>query len=401
MALVVAAACGGTLLAGLVVQRFDPDTACCDHLFYRSMSYNLFSVTRPDLDTIPQGNELEELYGVPDYGWLDPRNGLARQPPYVYRVVTPLLARAISPITGINDAYWVIALVALAGAATLLGLTSLRITGSAVPAVVVVGAFLTDPSTARWNLNDFMLTDPMAFFLTALALWALVHRRQGVFFVACAIGVLNKESMVALLLAYPLAEVFRVRRFPWVPASWSLAIGAGWVVVRVVLRCRPTPTRSLDSSVRIPACAIDGRGPAIHDGTAASAIRRGLRDPVILSLLPFAAAAILSAWFVDDVERAMVQALPVVLLAGLRPWTSSMRTRIAVLVPAALLLCQNLAGLAGLTDRKKMAAIFLVALGFEGFIWTRRWLEGGQPNDDRPPAHREEAEIGATATRPA
>ena len=78
-----------------------------------------------------------------------------------------------------------------------------------------------------------------------------------------------------------------------------------------------------------------------------------------------------------------------------------MRTRIAVLVPAALLLCQNLAGLEELMNRKKMGAIFLVALGVEGFIWTRRWLEGGQPNDDRPPAHREEAELGATTARPA
>jgi hypothetical protein len=98
-----------------------------------------------DLDTIPAGNELEQLYGAADYGWLDHRNGLARQPPYVYRVVTPLLARAISPMTGIDDAYWLISLLALAGAARFLGLTALRITDSAAPSVVVVAAFLTDP----------------------------------------------------------------------------------------------------------------------------------------------------------------------------------------------------------------------------------------------------------------
>jgi hypothetical protein len=64
------------------------------------------------------------------------------------------------------------------------------------------------------------------------------------------------------------------------------------------------------------------------------------------------------------------------------------RTRIAVLVPAALLLCQNLAGLAELSNRKKMAALFLVALVVEVVIWTRRWLEDGRPV---------EAELGATA----
>jgi hypothetical protein len=383
-AIVIAAACGGTLLAGLVVERFDPDTACCDHLFYRSMSYNLFSVTRPDLDAIPAGNELSDLYGVPDYGWLDHRNGLARQPPYVYRVVTPLLARAIAPITGIDDAYWLISLLALAGAATFLGLTALRLTGSAVPAVVVVAAFLTDPPTARWNLNDFMLTDPMAFFLTALAIWALVERRRVLFFVVCAIGVLNKESMVPLLLAYPLTEGIRARRFPWVSASWAVAIGMGWFVFRIVLPV-PVDTYSILGQFREGSQHVRLMGVVLlfTMGPLLPAVRRGLRDPVVLGLLPFAAAAVLSAWFVDDLERAMIQALPVALIAGLRPWTDSLRARIAVLVPAALLLGQNLAGLAELLNRKKMAAIFLVALAAEVVIWTRGWLEGGDPDDGR------------------
>ena len=386
--LVVAAACGGTLLAGLVVERFDPDTACCDHLFYRSMSYNLFSLTRPDLDTIPAGNELEALYGAADYGWLDHRNGLARQPPYVYRVVTPLLARALAPITGIDDAYWLISLFALAGAATFLGLTALRITGSAAPAVLVVAAFLTDPPTARWNLNDFMLTDPMAFFLTALAIWALVQQRRGLFFVACAVGVLNKENMVPLLLAYPLAEGIRTRRFPWVSASWAIGIGMGWIAFRAVLPV-PVDTYSILGQFREGWQHVRLMGVVLlfTMGPLLPAVRRGLRDPVIVSLLPFAAAAILSAWFVDDLERAMIQALPVVLLAGLRPWTSSVRARIAVLVPAGLLVCQNLAGLAELLNRKKMAVIFLVALATEALIWTRRWLENGEASAHRSMSH--------------
>ena len=51
---------------------------------------------------------------------------------------------------------------------------------------------------------------------------------------------------------------------------------------------------------------------------------------------------------------------------------------------AALLLCQNLAGLAELLNRKKMAAPFLVALAAEGVIWTRRWLEGERPDGGQP-----------------
>ena len=31
----------------------DPSSTCCDHLFYRSMAYNLFVVTRPELNEWP------------------------------------------------------------------------------------------------------------------------------------------------------------------------------------------------------------------------------------------------------------------------------------------------------------------------------------------------------------
>jgi hypothetical protein len=377
---VLAAAIGGTLLAGFVVERFDPDTSCCDHLFYRSMSYNLFAVTRPDLDAIPPGNDLAQLYGAPDYGWLDQRNGLARQPPYVYRVVTPLLARALAPATGIDDAYWLISLLALGAAAVLLGLAALRITGSAIPAVLGVTAFLTDPPTARWNLNDFMLTDPMAFFLATLAIWALLTRRRSVFFAACLVGVVNKESMVPMLVAYPIAEGLRARRVPWIDAGWALAIGAGWLLLRMTLPV-PVDTYSFLGQFREgwPHVRLMGVAALFTLGPLLPAVRRGARDPAIVGLLPFAVAAVLSAWLVDDVERVMIQALPVALLAGLRPWTPSLRSRLAIAAPAALLVCQNLAGLLELLNRKKMIALFLLALAVEVVVWSRRWLDARPP----------------------
>ena len=90
----------------------------------------------------------------------------------------------------------------------------------------------------------------MAFFLTALAIWALVERRRGLFFAVCAIGVLNKESMMPLLLACPLAESIRTRRFPWASASWAVAIGVCWVVFRIVLPMPVDTCSTSDSSAR-------------------------------------------------------------------------------------------------------------------------------------------------------
>src|SRR6266511_4273075 len=191
-----------TGLIALLVHPFDPDRACCDHLFYRSMSYNLFKVTRPDLNVSPPGNPLPGLYGTSRFRSLSPLNGLNRQPPYVFRIVTPLLARSVAYAPGIDAAYYLISFLALAGAALFIGLSIFKLTGSEIPAMAGAVLFLVHPYSARFNLQRFMLTDPLAFFLTALAIWALVERKRMLFFASCALGVLNKESMVLLLIAY-------------------------------------------------------------------------------------------------------------------------------------------------------------------------------------------------------
>jgi hypothetical protein len=194
------------LLAGLVAllsHPFDPDAISGDHLFYRSMSYNLFAVTRPDLNV-----------SAPSSGGQMWKDGLNRQPPYVYRVVTPLLARGIAYATGINTAYYLISFWALVGAAVFIGLAIYEMTGSQVPSVAGAILFLSNWWTARFNLADYMLTDPIAFFLNAIAVWALVRRKRTLFFVVCAVGLLNKETMLPMLVAYPMSELLVDHRVP-------------------------------------------------------------------------------------------------------------------------------------------------------------------------------------------
>jgi hypothetical protein len=71
----------GITVAGKVKAPFNPDSGCCDHLFYRSMAYNLWDVTRTDLNLAPPDNRLWKAYDDLYFGqFLYAENGLDRQP---------------------------------------------------------------------------------------------------------------------------------------------------------------------------------------------------------------------------------------------------------------------------------------------------------------------------------
>ncbi len=311
-----------TGLIALLVHPFDPDRACCDHLFYRSMSYNLFKVTRPDLNVSPPGNPLPDLYGTSRFRSLSPLNGLNRQPPYVFRIVTPLLARSVAYATGIDAAYYLISFLALAGAALFIGLSIFKLTGSEIPAMAGAVLFLVHPYSARFNLQRFMLTDPLAFFLTALAIWALVERKRMLFFASCALGVLNKESMVPMLIAYPLTEVWIEHRVRWTSIAAVVGIIGGWYAFRLAMPI-PVNTYSLASEFRSGLRHVElmaGAGILTFGVMIPAAIRRPWGSKLMIALVPFALACILEAWFVDDLERIMAQALPAICVAIFWRW---------------------------------------------------------------------------------
>jgi hypothetical protein len=330
-----------TGLIALLVQPFDPDRACCDHLFYRSMSYNLFTVTRPDLNVPPRGNPLPSVYGIPTFRSLSPLNRLNRQPPYVFRIVTPLLARLVAYATGINAAYYLISFLALAGAAVFIALSIFKLTGSQIPAMAGAVLFLVHPYSARFNLHRFMLTDPLAFLLTALAIWALVQRKRGLFFVACAFGVLNKESMLPILIAYPLTEAWIEHHVRWTSVSAVIGITVGWYAFRLAMPI-PVNTYSLASEFRGGLRHVElmaGAGILAFGVMLPAAVRRPWGSRLMIALVPFALACILEAWFVDDLERVMAQALPAICVVVLWWWPTERPERLLTLavVPLATL----------------------------------------------------------------
>ena len=187
------------------MRPFDPDRDCCDHLFYRSMSFNLFAVTRPELDTPPPGSRLFVVYREPAYAWLDPRNGLGRQPPFAYRIVTPLLARGVAIAVGIDAAYYLVSFLALAGAAYFVGLSIFELTGSLIPAVAGVIVFLVNPFTAPLQPVGLHAHRPDGVLARrARDLGAGEAQARCCSSRLARVGVLNKESMLPMLAAYPL-----------------------------------------------------------------------------------------------------------------------------------------------------------------------------------------------------
>jgi hypothetical protein len=324
----------------IITHPFDPNRECCDHLFYRSMAFNFFSIARPDLDHPPPGNRLWTLY--PGSGpsrhisWLDLRNGLRRQPPYAYRVVTPLLARTIAFVTGdINIGFYLITFTSLVGAAFFLALSVYVGIWHPVPAVLAIAVFATSVPVT-YNLWDYMLTDPMAFLLAGIAIFALIRRKPLLFFSACLVGVFNKEALVPMLVCYPLSEFLLDRRVRASSVLASLGIAGLWFLFRHLLPI-PVARYSFISEfwgIGQTRAVIIAAGATF--GFLAVASWRVLFAPVLIALLPFALAQVAVGWlFFANTKRVLVQALPFLIIAIFAAWPVASLTRLLVALPVA------------------------------------------------------------------
>lgn len=345
LALIGAAAVFVTGAAAILTHPFDPDRECCDHLAYRSMSYNLFTVTRPDLNVAPPGNKMftdPRLAGVLEY--ID-RYGLNRTPPYVYRIFTPLLARSIAYVIGIDTAYYLVSFLGLSAAAFFIGLSILELTGSEIPAVAGVVLFAINPWTEKFNLWNYMLTDPMTFFFVALAIWGLIRRHRGLFFVACAVGALNKEALIPMVVAYPISEALVDHRVRWSSAILVVGIVAGYSLFRLLM---PEASRYTIQSQFRPGLhhvkLMANAGIDVFSLTIPALLWRPWRSRLMIALAPFVVACVLEAWFVGNLERAMAPAFPAVCVGILWLWPVGSLRQVLTLLVVPLYFLRVIAG---------------------------------------------------------
>jgi hypothetical protein len=336
--------CLSFVLTGLVAIQnppMNPDTYCCDHLFYRSMAFNFFLVTRPELNEPPIGNRLEDVYKNPDYSkWIDPANKLNRQPPYSYRILSPLLARTIAFFVqdNIEIAFYVLSFFALALACFFISLSVLDVSKSLVSAGVAGALFSTTFFLSPFNLYDYMLTDPMGYFFISVSVFLMLKRMDGLFFLISLLAVFNKETQFFVLAAYLLVQIHE-RRLNVASIVMCLLIAFAYGLFRTVVTIPvnrysfASVFQGFPSPSEIRASAISTFGFSVY----LTASRFWLSKFNLL-LTPIALGIFFSSLFVGNTERAYVYVFPLVLLAILGVRTDSKITRALSLAPVVAVL---------------------------------------------------------------
>lgn len=356
----------GTL--ALIIEPFEPDTTSGDYVYYRSMAFNEFVVTRPDLDRLPPGHPHLVVYRFDTWGaWYDMRNGLAHQPPFAYRLLTPALARLVEPALGINAAFYFWTVAALMAAAFTMGLCLYRLTDALLPAAAAVVLLALDFATARLHLVRYMLTDPIALFLTVLAVYALIRRRPVMFYVTCLIGVVNRESMVPMVVCYPISEYLLDRQLRWQTWAAALGVAGAWFALRafwpvpvnrysVVDEFKPTLAQTklvADTAVMVFGVLFIAAWRSVGRRTAASRFAR--------SLVPFVIATFGAAWFIGSVDRILAQAIPFFVIIVLGCWPKQPFARLLVLVPVGAYLVSQLATTLGISNVLAPVSLLVIA----------------------------------------
>jgi hypothetical protein len=89
---------------------------------------------------------------------------------------------------------------------------------------------------------------------------------------------------------------------------------------------------------------------SVFAGVIPAVVTRMRQSRLMLALVPFIAASFVEAWFVENLERVMVQALPAVCLVVLWRWPAGRLQRALTLTPVLLATVAALIHQAGLSS---------------------------------------------------
>lgn len=317
--------------------RMHPDALCCDHFYYRSMAANIPTVTRAEWDVVQRQTLMPVLYtDVHGARYLHAGNPLRWQPPYCYRLLTPLLVGVLTK-TGlsIDLGFYALTAAGLVLACWGIGLIVAR-TAPVWCAAVAMVAFATHGALTAVNLFDFMLVDPLTYAALALGIYALIHDRRALFFVVTTLGVFNKEIVAALL---PCAVLMHWRRtVPWRTVIASTLILVVYAAARWLVPV-PVNTYSLFTAfVGVPPHIVFNLW-GLFGALGVTAVARFWRGREGWGLLPFFAALGISACCVSDVLRVYVLGFPALVAISTMGMTS-----LSVVLPSALLVVQRMLG---------------------------------------------------------
>lgn len=330
-------------LIGLVAYfnpPINPETYCCDHLYYRSMAFNFFKITRSDLNTIPPGNSLWNFYSDPYWSkFIKLENYLNRQPPYAYRIITPLLARAIGRLffcDRVEYGFYLISFLALTFTTFLISLILYFLTHNVIVSVLGSIVFSSFKWTTSFYISDYMLVDPLAFFFITLAVFFMLRKRKAAFFLTCLLGMFNKETVGLLIPCYLLNELLEDRL-----RMHSIMGAASVIIIYSVFRNMvpiPINTYSLKN-------VFMGMPPwqsiIVHFFSSFGiltffTLSRMWLSNFTLSLSPLAVSSLIILSFVSDKQRMVAYIFPLVLFSVLGLRITSKRSFILLIFPVLI-----------------------------------------------------------------
>jgi len=186
-------------------QQFDFENQCCDHLFYRSMAFNLFKSLRPDLEIIPLNNPLLDYYKFGYFKYFDLRNRLSHQPPYVYRIVSPLFARLVSYLLFsdcIHCGFFVLTIFSLIFTSFLFALVLYLLTDNFILALIGQSILFLLKNSFLFYLSDYILVDPLHILFLVLSILLMLKEKKLFLYLVFILGLFNKEVFGFMIISY-------------------------------------------------------------------------------------------------------------------------------------------------------------------------------------------------------
>jgi hypothetical protein len=280
----------------------------------------------------------------------------ARTPPFCWRVLTPLLAAALTQLgLGVNAAFWLLTNLFLVG--FLWCLYVLLVGRGVVARLATLGLVRAGrvPAAVRWYEYQYWMTDPLGLLLVTAALVLIDRGRDRDLLLLSLLGVAARESYV---LVFGCLLLSRVRRDGLVAALGStarVALPALGLLVAIRLWVPASPAPALASVVLD---ALDFRSRHLLDnqlylatigsfgvfvplvllcpGSAVTALRQRPGD---LALVAGAYASLLLG---TNTDRLLAYALPAVVAALLPCVARLAEARSLALVGGGLVLAQGL-----------------------------------------------------------
>ncbi len=301
------------------------------------MAANIPTTTRPEWDVVQRQTLMPLIYAdVHGARYLHAENPLRWQPPYCYRLLTPMLVAVItSSGVSIDSGFYAVTVAGLILACWGIGLIVAR-SGPMWCAAVAMTAFATHGALTTVNLFDFMLVDPLTYAALALGIFALLDGRRLLFYVIAALGTLNKE-IVAVLLPCAILMDWR-HALPWRTMIASGLILLTYAALRWALPI-PVNTYSLFTAfIGLPK-HIPSDFVGLFGALGVTAVARCWRQREGWALLPFFAALAISACCASDILRVYVLAFPALIAIS-----ATGTLALSVATPSALLIVQRLLG---------------------------------------------------------